>query len=56
MRPHIDGNYRVKFKVEVMPLKDQVGGMRRLLSHNVEFGLSQAPQAERVVMASLGHM
>ena len=56
MRPHIDGKYKIKFKLEVMPLKERIGGMRRLLSHNVEFGLSQAPQAERIVMASLGHM
>src|SRR5260370_12719260 len=33
-----------------------MGALRRLLSQNVEFGLSQAPKAERVVMASLGHM
>lgn len=56
VRPHIDGKYKIKFKLEVMPLKDKIGGMRRLLSHNVEFGLSQAPQAARIVMSSLGHM
>jgi len=56
VRPRIDGKYKVKFKLEVMPLKERVGGLRRLLSHNVEFGLSQAPQASRLVMASLGHM
>jgi hypothetical protein len=39
-----------------MPLKERIGGMRRLLSHNVEFGLSQAPRAARMVMESLGHM
>ena len=53
VRPHIDGKYKVKFKLEVMPLKDRVGGLRRLLSHNIEFGLSQAPQAARLAMASL---
>ncbi len=56
VRPRIDGKYKIKFKLEVMPLKDRIGGMRRLLSHNVEFGLSQAPQASRLVMASLGYM
>ena len=56
VRPQIDGKYKIKFKLEIMPLKDRIGGMRRLLSHNVEFGLSQAPQAARVVMSSLGHM
>ena len=39
-----------------MPLKEKIGGIRRLLSHNVEFGLSQAPQAARIVMSSLGNM
>jgi hypothetical protein len=53
VRPRIDGKYKVKFKLEVMPLKDRVGGLRRLLSHNIEFGLSQAPQAARLAMASL---
>jgi len=56
VRPNIDGKYKIKFKLEVMPLKERIGGLRRLLSHNVEFGLSQAPQAARIVMSSLGHM
>ena len=53
VRPHIDGKYKIKFKLEIMPLKDRIGGMRRLLSHNVEFGLSQAPPgcAHRDVVA-----
>ena len=32
--------------------KEHIGGMRRLLSHNIEFGLSQAPEAERLAMSS----
>lgn len=56
VRPKIDGKYKIKFKLEVMPLKEKIGGLRRLLSHNVEFGLSQAPEAARIVMSSLGHM
>ena len=56
VRPHIDGKYKIKFKLEIMPLKERIGGIRRLLSHNVEFGLSQAPQAARIVMSSLGNM
>jgi hypothetical protein len=56
VRPNISGKYKIKFKLEVMPLKEHIGGMRRLLSHNIEFGLSQAPEAERMAMASLGHM
>ena len=56
VRPRISGRYRIKFKLEVLPLRERLGGMRRLLAHNVEFGLSQAPEAERLAMASLGHM
>ena len=56
VRPRVSGRYKMKFKLEVLPLKERLGGMRRLLAHNVEFGLSQAPEAERLAMASLGHM
>ncbi len=56
VRPRISGSYRIKFKMELMPLKERIGGVRRLLAHNVEFGLSQAPEADRLAMASLGHM
>lgn len=37
VRPAIDGEYRIKFKEEVLPLKDRIGGFRLLYSHNVEF-------------------
>jgi hypothetical protein len=56
VRPRISGSYKIKFKLEMMPLKERIGGVRRLLSHNVEFGLSQAPEADRLAMTSLGHM
>lgn len=56
VRPRISGKYKVKFKLEVMPLKEHIGGLRRLLSHNVEFGLSQAPEADRLAMQHLDHM
>lgn len=53
VRPRINGRYKVKFKLEVMPLKERIGGLRRLLSHNVEFGLSEVPQQQRVANASV---
>ena len=56
VRPRISGDYKIKFKIEMLPLKERIGGVRRLLAHNVEFGLSQAPEADRLAMASLGHM
>jgi hypothetical protein len=34
VRPNIAGNYRIKFKAEALPLKDQMGGYRMLFSHN----------------------
>jgi hypothetical protein len=56
VRPRIVGKYKIKFKLEVMPLNDRLGGLRRLLSHNIEFGLSQAPEAAQLAMKSLGQM
>src|SRR5215471_5313003 len=56
MRPHIVGNYRVKFKAEALPLKDQVGGYRLLYSHNAQFSLSpEAFEGDRESMATLAH-
>ena len=40
VRPNVSGNFLIKFKSEALPLKTEVGGVRFLFSHNVEFGLS----------------
>ena len=53
VRPKIAGKYRIKFKAEALPLKDQVGGYRILYSHNCQFGLSQMHEADRASMATL---
>jgi hypothetical protein len=53
VRPKIAGKYRIKFKAEVLPLKDQVGGYRILYSHNCQFGLSQMHDADKTSMATL---
>src|SRR6516162_5068754 len=37
VRPHILGDHRVKFKAQAMPLKERLGGVRLLFSHNVQF-------------------
>ncbi len=34
MTPHLNGRAQIKFKEEILPLKDQLGGMRSLYSHN----------------------
>jgi hypothetical protein len=53
VRPKIAGKYRIKFKAEALPLKDQLGGYRILYSHNCQFGLSQMHEADRTSMATL---
>ena len=35
VRPGSEGKFRVKFKEELLPLRDRSGGMRSLFSHNV---------------------
>ena len=37
VRPHIKGDYWIKFKAQALPLKDRLGGIRMLYSHNVQF-------------------
>jgi hypothetical protein len=56
VRPKIPGKYRIKFKAEALPLKEQVGGYRLLYSHNVQFPLSQAPEGDRTVMGNLARV
>jgi hypothetical protein len=53
VRPKIAGKYQIKFKAEVLPLKDQVGGYRILYSHNCQFGLSQMHDTDKASMATL---
>jgi hypothetical protein len=53
VRPKIAGKYQIKFKAEVLPLKDQIGGYRILYSHNCQFGLSQMHESDRTSMATL---
>ena len=53
VRPKIAGKYRIKFKAEALPLKDEVGGYRILYSHNCQFGLSQMHEADKMSMATL---
>jgi hypothetical protein len=56
VRPNISGKYRIKFKAEALPLKDQIGGYRLLYSHNCQFGLSQIHDADRTSMATIGRI
>lgn len=47
VRPKIAGPYRIKFKAEALPLKDQTGGYRLLFAHNCIFPLSSVHEADR---------
>jgi hypothetical protein len=53
VRPKISGAYRIKFKAEALPLKDEVGGYRILYSHNCQFGLSQVHDANKTSINTL---
>jgi hypothetical protein len=53
VRPKIAGAYRIKFKAEALPLKNEVGGYRILYSHNCQFGASQMHDADKTSMATL---
>ena len=56
VRPQIKTNYAIKFKAEALPLKNQIGGVRLLYSHNVEFSFSEESEVERTPMATLMRM
>ena len=56
VRPTIPGGYQIKFKAEVLPLRDQLGGYRLLYSHNAQFGLSQAPEGDQTSMLTVARM
>jgi hypothetical protein len=53
VRPRIAGDSRIKFKAEALPLKDQVGALRMLFSHNVEFPLSHVHEANRTSLDTI---
>ena len=53
VRPQTYGDYRIKFKCEALPLKDRLGGIRRLFSHNVQFPLSHVHEDNRASMDTI---
>jgi hypothetical protein len=56
VRPKIAGKYQIKFKAEVLPLKDAIGGFRMLYSHNCQFGLSQIHEGNAMAMGMLARV
>lgn len=53
VRPKIAGPFRVKFKSEALPLKDEVGGYRLLYSHNCIFPLSSVHDPDRTNLKTI---
>ena len=56
VRPRIFGDYRIKFKAEALPLKDRLGGIRLLFSHNVQFPLSHVHEGNPTSLDTLVHV
>ncbi len=46
VRPQIQGDYGVKFKCQILPLKDKLGGIRVLYSNNVQFPRKNVTQSD----------
>lgn len=54
VRPRIEGAYRIKFKVEVLPPKSgPPGGVRVLYSHNCEFPLGHLHESDQDKMSTV---
>ena len=53
VRPQILGDHIVKFKCQALPLKDRLGGIRMLFSHNVQFPVSRAGRGDKLSMESM---
>jgi hypothetical protein len=56
VRPRIAGKYRIKFKVQALPLNDRVGGYRTLYSHNCQFGVSQVRERDRRALSTVARV
>lgn len=53
VRPQILGDHRVKFKCQALPLKGQLGGIRLLYSHNVQFPRSNVGENNDLSMGAM---
>jgi hypothetical protein len=53
VRPQIAGPYRIKFKMEALPLKDQIGSYRLLYAHNCIFPLSSVHAGDRTNLKTI---
>jgi len=53
VRPQILGDHRIKFKCQALPLRRQLGGVRVLYSHNVQFPRSHVTDTDVFSMATM---
>ena len=53
VRPQIFGDHRIKFKCQALPLKRQLGGVRVLYSHNVQFPRSNVTEVNPWSMTTM---
>jgi hypothetical protein len=53
VRPQIPGDHRVKFKCQALPLRDRLGGIRMLFSHNVQFPRSNMQGGDVLSMETM---
>jgi len=53
VRPQILGDHRVKFKCQALPLKGQLGGIRMLYSHTVQFPRSNVGENDVLSMGTM---
>lgn len=53
VRPHILGDHQVKFKCQALPTRKQLGGIRMLYSHNVQFPRSNVSETDVFSMGTM---
>jgi hypothetical protein len=56
VRPQILGDYQIKFKAEALPLKNALGGVRLLFSHNVQFPMSHVHEDNPTSLETLSRV
>lgn len=56
VRPNVPVAYLIKFKAEALPLRDRIGGIRMLYSHNVQFVLDRAQKLNGTSVIELANL
>ena len=56
VRPQIAGDHRVKFKCQALPLRERLGGIRLLFSHNVQFPRSNMRGGDILSMEAMSQI